>query len=111
MREIRVGTHVVHGLGVDPETRCAHYAGPDDVLAILFRCCGRWHPCHECHGALADHEVQRWPAADAGVHALLCGRCGRTSTIAEYRAASMCARCGGAFNARCALHHHLYFER
>ncbi|ALJ20714.1 CHY zinc finger protein [Microbacterium sp. No. 7] len=107
---VRVGDVVVHGVGVDAQTRCAHYAGPNDVLALLFRCCDRWYPCHACHAAVATHDAARWPVADGDAHALLCGRCGRTSTIDEYLGSYACARCGGAFNERCALHHDLYFE-
>lgn len=106
---VRVGEHLVHGAVVDAQTRCAHWHGPRDVLAIRFPCCGRWYPCHSCHEEAADHPGEVWPADAAGEHALLCGRCGETSTIAEYLSSSTCARCGGAFNERCRLHHDLYF--
>ena len=31
----------VHGVDVDPETRCAHWRSPLDIIAIQFKCCGR----------------------------------------------------------------------
>lgn len=107
---LRVGAHLVHGPVVDAQTRCAHWAGPQDVLAILFPCCGRWYPCHACHEETAGHAAARWPADAGERHALLCGVCGRTSSIGEYLATSACARCGGAFNPNCRLHRHLYFD-
>jgi uncharacterized CHY-type Zn-finger protein len=107
---VRVGEHVVHGRTVDAQTRCVHWAGEDDVLAILFACCERWYPCHACHGEDADHVARTWPVGAAAREALLCGVCGGTSTIADYRATSRCTRCGRAFNPNCRLHHHLYFD-
>ncbi|MFL0409911.1 CHY zinc finger protein [Microbacterium paludicola] len=106
---IRVGVHRVHGAVVDAQTRCAHWAGPLDVLAILFPCCGRWYPCHSCHEEHADHPARRWPARVREAQALLCGVCGETSSIDEYLAAGECARCRAGFNPNCSLHHHLYF--
>ncbi|MEL5989892.1 CHY zinc finger protein [Microbacterium phosphatis] len=107
---IRVGEHLVHGLPVDAQTRCVHWATELDVLAILFPCCDRWYPCHDCHAADADHEAATWPASDGAREALLCGVCGSTSTIDAYRATSRCGGCGRAFNPSCARHHHLYFD-
>lgn len=109
MTPVRVGDHLVHGAVVDPESRCAHWHGPRDVLAIRFPCCDRWYPCHSCHEEDADHAGAVWPADAAHERALLCGVCGGTSTIGEYLSSSTCARCGGPFNERCRLHRHLYF--
>ena len=105
-----VGGHEVLGAVVDAETRCAHWHGPDDVLAVLFKCCDRWFPCHACHQEASDHPSRTWTPAEDGVHAILCGRCGHTSAISTYRATGACASCGDAFNEGCRLHHHLYFE-
>jgi uncharacterized CHY-type Zn-finger protein len=52
----------VYGVDVDPETRCAHWHSPLDIVAIKFKCCGRWYPCYECHSELADHAASVWPA-------------------------------------------------
>lgn len=107
---VKVGVRRVHGALVDSQTRCVHWAGPLDVLAIRFPCCGGWYPCHTCHEEHADHPARRWPARVRDAQALLCGVCGETSSIREYLdAASECARCGGAFNPNCRLHHALYF--
>lgn len=104
-----VGGHPVRGGVIDAQTRCVHWAGALDVLAILFPCCGRWYPCHSCHEEDADHPAVPWPADARGNRALLCGLCGKTETIAEYLDVGACVHCGAAFNPGCRLHHPLYF--
>lgn len=106
---IRVGEHLVHGAPIDAQTRCVHWATELDVLAILFPCCDRWYPCHDCHEEHADHAAVPWDATAGAREALLCGVCGGTSTIADYRATSRCSRCDREFNPNCRRHHHLYF--
>ena len=104
------GVEVV-GLDVDSETRCRHYAGRTDVIAIRFKCCDAWYPCIDCHRALADHEPAVWPIGERDELAVLCGVCGRRLGIATYlNGDSSCPRCGAGFNPGCKLHHHLYFE-
>jgi uncharacterized CHY-type Zn-finger protein len=105
------GRPVVHGIGVDPEGRCAHWHGPADIVAIRFPCCGRYFACHDCHEALAGHPAQRWARSAFDRTAVLCGACGAELPVGRYLdSASRCPECGAAFNPRCALHHHLYFE-
>ena len=104
------GTEVV-GVGVDPETRCAHYATERDVLAIAFRCCGAFYPCFECHAAVADHEADVWPASVFDHRALLCGACGHRFPIEAYLdSPGTCPDCETAFNPGCVDHHGRYFE-
>lgn len=98
------------GVDVDPETRCAHYRGPDDVIAIRFACCGKWFSCHQCHAELTDHVASVWPRTEFDTPAILCGACGHQLTIREYVACeSVCPRCRRQFNASCAKHAHYYF--
>ncbi len=101
---------VVRGATVDDQTRCAHYASPLDVVAIRFRCCGEYYPCHLCHEEAAGHPAERWPASEFDARAVLCGVCRHELTIAEYQAATACPHCGARFNPRCASHSHLYFD-
>ena len=102
---------VVHGVDVDPETRCAHYDSEHDVVAIRFPCCETYYPCFECHAAVADHEVERWAPDSFGVPAVLCGRCGTELSVREYLECDhTCPACGGAFNPGCARHADRYFE-
>ena len=100
----------VRGVEVGPKTRCAHYHGPRDVIAIRFTCCGVFYPCHICHARTADHLPERWPRDQFDVSAVLCGECVTTLTIEQYLDAEhTCPACGAAFNPGCARHHDRYF--
>jgi uncharacterized CHY-type Zn-finger protein len=104
------GVKVV-GVNVDEETLCAHYHGERDIVAIKFKCCGDWFPCHECHAELARHAAVVWPKEEFDTPAILCGACGHQLTVREYRdCASVCPQCHRQFNPGCAEHRHLYFE-
>lgn len=100
----------VLGVELDPSTRCVHYHGELDIIAIKLRCCGEFYACKECHDALADHGVLPWPRDEYGTRAVLCGACGTELTISEYLASGYhCPACGAGFNPRCSAHHHFYF--
>ena len=101
----------VLGVDVDAVTRCGHYAGPTDVIALKFKCCNIWYPCIDCHQAIADHAPNVWGVSERDERAVLCGVCGHRLTITAYLGCdSTCPNCGAAFNPGCAAHHHLYFE-
>jgi uncharacterized CHY-type Zn-finger protein len=100
----------IFGKPIDEQTRCVHYATSADVVAIQFACCLRFYPCHACHEETAGHPAQQWPQASRTEHAILCGACNRTLSIASYLSVDGCPSCGTPFNAGCRLHHHLYFE-
>ena len=102
----------VYGVDVDANTRCGHYHGRQDVVALRFKCCGRWYPCRQCHDAGERHAAAVWPLPEHDARAVLCGACGYRLQIAEYLSAgAQCSYCGAAFNPGCANHYHLYFER
>ena len=99
----------VRGIDVDPETRCAHYNKPVDIVAIKMKCCGIYYACKDCHAALAGHEIEVWPQAEWGRKAILCGACGEELTIAEYMASgNRCPACAAEFNSACRHHYHFY---
>jgi uncharacterized CHY-type Zn-finger protein len=100
---------VVHGKTVDAQTRCVHYRTELDIIAIRFRCCGDYYPCHLCHEECAGHPATRWALDEHDNRAILCGACWTELTIAEYRATDDCPNCSARFNPRCALHADLYF--
>ena len=105
------GVNIV-GARVDEETRCAHYRSERDIIAIKFKCCGRWFPCYECHAEFAGHAAEVWRKSEFNEPVILCGGCGQMLTAREYLdSESVCPRCGRAFNPGCVSHHHLYFER
>lgn len=101
----------VHGVNLDAQSRCVHFHGPTDIVAIKFKCCDVYYACNDCHAALSGHVPAVWPRTQWDHRAVLCGQCGHELTVDAYlRAASRCPECDAAFNPRCALHHHLYFE-
>ena len=110
-REQQDDDATVRGVRLDAQTRCVHYAGARDVVAIKFPCCGTYYACHHCHAALADHDAQPWPAARFGERAVRCGACKAKLAIRAYLDGDhACPRCGAAFNPGCARHRERYFE-
>jgi uncharacterized CHY-type Zn-finger protein len=102
---------VVLGRTVDDQTRCIHYSGPTDVIAIKFKCCGSYYPCFECHRECTDHPARQWPADEWDEVAIMCGVCRVEQSIRSYLGVQSCENCGADFNERCRLHRHLYFAQ
>jgi uncharacterized CHY-type Zn-finger protein len=99
------------GVNVDPQTRCQHWHGATDIIAIKMKCCGVYYACRDCHDALADHPARVWPESEWEQEAILCGACGTVLTIHQYmRSGYCCPACRARFNPRCRNHFHLYFE-
>lgn len=101
---------IVFGRTIDGETRCVHYGAPKDVIAIRFKCCGHYYPCHLCHEESETHEAEQWAITQRQQRAALCGVCSTELTIEEYLSADACPTCHAEFNEGCRLHSHLYFE-
>ena len=55
---------MVRGVGLDFQTRCAHYHGPTDIIAIKMKCCGEYYACKDCHDAFAGHPIDVWREAE-----------------------------------------------
>lgn len=91
-------------------TRCVHYRGATDIIAIRFACCGDHYPCHLCHEESAGHAAAQWAVDQHDTKAILCGACGHELTIAEYLVVAACPACAAPFNERCALHREHYFQ-
>src|SRR5215469_4531207 len=101
----------VHGINIDSQTRCAHYHGPTDIVAIKMRCCAAYYACRDCHVELADHPIEVWPVAEWDEKAVLCGSCRTELSIHDYLTGEFrCVACGADFNPKCRNHHHYYFE-
>jgi uncharacterized CHY-type Zn-finger protein len=101
----------VRGVGLDAQTRCGHYHGATDIIAIKMKCCGEYYACKDCHIELAGHAIVVWPARDWDQLAILCGCCGAELTIRDYLGCdSRCPGCGAGFNPGCRKHYHFYFE-
>jgi uncharacterized CHY-type Zn-finger protein len=100
----------VRGMNVDPQTRCAHYHKPVDIIAIKMKCCGVYYACKDCHVALADHAIELWPLSEWDNKAVLCGACGSELTISAYlNCENRCPQCKAEFNPACRNHYHFYF--
>ena len=100
----------MRGAVVDDQTRCVHYASELDVVAIRFRCCDTYYPCHACHAEAVDHPAERWTADERAAQAILCGVCGHELRVLDYLAVDACPACGAGFNPGCRAHAPLYFE-
>lgn len=101
----------VKGKLTDNHTRCEHYHGALDVIAIKFRCCNEYYPCYYCHHETASHEAGLWNKNEFDTPVILCGMCGAELTINEYKSCNYkCPSCQAAFNPRCYTHNHFYFE-
>lgn len=101
----------LRGVGVDGETRCAHYDGDRDVVAIRFPCCGVYYPCYRCHAEATNHDPEVLPSAAFDEPGILCGRCRTTHAVSTYLAGDdACPDCAAAFNPNCRDHHYRYFE-
>ena|SRR5712691_9323618 len=101
----------VRGVNLGPQTRCEHYPGPTDMVAIKMKCCGVYYACKDCHAALADHQIEVWPESEWNQRAILCGACGVELTIRQYmKSESRCHVCRAQFNPKCRDHYHFYFQ-
>src|SRR5579863_7933603 len=99
----------VRGIKLDSKTRCEHYHGPTDIIAIKMRCCGVYYACKDCHAALADHQIEVWPESEWNEMAILCGACRTELTIHQYmQSDSRCPACDEPFNPGCRKHYPLY---
>ncbi len=101
----------VRGIDLDAQTRCAHWHGPTDIVALKMKCCGEYYACKDCHDALASHAIVVWPKSEWTTRAILCGACGTELTITEYLGSeNRCPSCDANFNPACRNHYHFYFE-
>jgi uncharacterized CHY-type Zn-finger protein len=101
----------VKGKIVDEYTRCVHYHSLLDVIAIKFKCCGEYYPCHSCHEEEASHVHKVWKKSEFDTKAVLCGVCNSEMTINDYlNCDNHCPYCNISFNPNCSKHYHLYFE-
>ena len=110
-RFVQIGEVTVFGKSVDRQTRCVHWHSQLDVIAIKFKCCGKYYPCFSCHEEEADHQHEVWPKEAFNQKAILCGVCGTELSIKDYMASdNTCPHCQASFNPGCSNHYHLYFE-
>jgi uncharacterized CHY-type Zn-finger protein len=102
---------IVRGIDLDAQTRCAHWHGPTDIIAIKMKCCREYYACKDCHEALAGHPIEVWPLSEWTQPGILCGACRTELTIQEYmQSGNRCPSCAANFNPGCRNHYQFYFE-
>jgi uncharacterized CHY-type Zn-finger protein len=102
----------VRGLDLESQTRCKHYHGPTDIIAIKMRCCGVYYACKDCHEEIADHNIEVWPESEWDKKAILCGACRTELSVRDYlKSKYRCPVCRADFNPRCGNHYHYYFSQ
>lgn len=95
---------------IDEETRCNHYHGELDRIAIRFKCCDRFYSCYYCHEEAADHQPAVWQRSEWEEPVILCGTCRSVLTIRDYLSCdSTCPVCRSSFNPKCQYHYPYYF--
>ncbi len=101
----------VSGIDLDPQTRCAHYRTPLDIIAIKMKCCGIYYACKECHDALANHTIEAWPRSEWDQPVVMCGACNTELSTRQYlECSNQCPGCHARFNPGCRHHYRFYFE-
>ncbi|MCS7299097.1 MAG: CHY zinc finger protein [Spirochaetia bacterium] len=100
----------VFGVGLGSYSRCYHYNSERDIVAIKFKCCGKYYACYKCHNELEDHKIIPWDESEFSTKAVLCGICGFEMSIYEYlKSRSKCPSCSSDFNQNCKKHYSIYF--
>jgi uncharacterized CHY-type Zn-finger protein len=101
----------IFGLDLDAASRCRHWHSPLDIVAMRFKCCGKFFACADCHEALAGHSIERWTPADTEQVVARCGQCGLCMTLSGYLTCDdSCPGCRAPFNPGCRKHRGIYFE-
>ncbi|KAG0656017.1 helper of tim [Monosporozyma unispora] len=103
----------VVGKLVDNESRCEHWHGPTDIIALKFKCCPQmYYPCYQCHIEVTTHPILKYDLLkDPNVKCIFCGHCQTELTFNQYTGNNLhCPNCNHQFNSGCKLHYNLYFE-
>lgn len=102
----------IHGAWIDHNTRCKHWNLELDIIALKFKCCGKYYPCYLCHAEYNDHEPRRWLGSDLSlVPMVVCGVCYHEYTYTEYATLEYsCDKCLSKFNPKCSLHMDYYVD-
>lgn len=106
---------LVRGFPIDNETRCIHWKGPNDIIALKFKCCPTvFFPCYTCHNVATTHKIEKFDLnIDYNVKCILCGHCKSQLTFKQYTTFQndlQCPMCKHKFNQSCKLHYNLYFN-
>ena len=84
---------IVYGQLVDDETRCVHYRGEKDIIALKCAKCLKFYPCYQCHNEAEDHNFEPCLASQFDEHTIFCGHCKQTLSIETYLSVDACPHC------------------
>ncbi|BAP72907.1 helper of Tim protein 13 [Kluyveromyces marxianus] len=101
----------IHGKLVDKQSRCEHWHGPLDVIALKLKCCNKYYACYECHNELESHPISKYNIAEPHVNLIVCGVCNHEMSFDSYASELKCPRCSAPFNPGCKLHYDMYFYK
>lgn len=99
-------TKIIYGIQTDPEGRCFHYNGPNDVIANKCAKCQKLYACYKCHDELEDHKFM--PVDSDEKDTVMCGACGQLYSYKVYSCLPECKNCHHSFNPGCSLHKTIY---
>lgn len=102
--------HLIEGIAVDEQGRCAHYNAPVDIVCYKFPHSNTYYPCNLCYEEI-NHKspAEKYPI-HSEVPAVLCGVCQTEIPINQYVNVTQCPNCTYPFNPGCKNHFHYYFE-
>ena len=99
-----------YGKLVDEETRCIHYHGKNDIIALQCYKCKKYYACYKCHDGIESHPFSPYPISLSDDFPILCGVCKNLLTYQEYHNHTNCPYCLSDFNPGCQNHHDYYFK-
>lgn len=97
----------IFGINLDKDSRCTHYHGDNDVVALKCNKCQKYYACYKCHDELESHSFV--PIAIDEPSPVLCGHCYSKLTFEEYQLGH-CITCNHTFNPNCKKHSTIYFK-
>src|ERR1700723_2096011 len=93
------GLQDVRGVNLDAQTRCEHYRGSTDIIAIKMKCCGEYYACKDCHQSLARHPIEVGPKSECAQTPSPRAPAPTELTINQYmHCDSRCPNCRAPFN-------------
>lgn len=97
-----------YGEDIDYESRCKHYYGVNDVVALKCTFCQKYYACYKCHDRLENHTFV--PTDYLEDYPVLCGSCHGLLSFEAYQL-GYCCYCAHEFNPKCKNHEQYYFKR
>lgn len=98
---------MIFGIDLDSQSRCVHYHGSNDIVALKCQACQKYYACYHCHDEMEGHAFMATDASEA--FPVICGACHSFLSKKEYDL-KICPNCQNPFNPECAKHSSIYFN-